>query len=90
MLNSDLALEAKEMYEEDAGEVTEIEGVKATVTKDGDITVTKVEILNEKGEKALGKAKGTYHPRYRPRGPAGDWRTCRSRPSSPDPVPQPR
>ena len=60
MLNSDLALEAKEMYEENAGKVTEIEGVKATVTKDGDITVTKVEILNEKGEKALGKAKGTY------------------------------
>ena len=60
MLNSDLALEAKEMYEEDAGEVTEIEGVKATVTKDGDVTVTKVEILNENGEKALGKAKGTY------------------------------
>ncbi len=60
MLNSDLALEAKEMYEEDAGEVTEIDGVKAIVTKDGDITVTKVEILNENGEKTLGKAKGTY------------------------------
>ena len=27
MLNSDLALEAKEMYEENAGEITEINGV---------------------------------------------------------------
>lgn len=60
MLNSDLALEAKEMYEENAGEITEISGVKATVKKENDILITKVEILNERGERALGKPKGTY------------------------------
>ena len=60
MLNSDLALEAKEMYEENAGELTEISGVKATVKKEKGITITKVEILNEKGEKNLGKPKGKY------------------------------
>ena len=38
MLNSDLALEAKEMYEENAGELTEINGVKATVKKQNGIT----------------------------------------------------
>lgn len=60
MLNSDLALEAKEMYEENAGEITELNGVKAKVTKENDIVVTKVEILNKNGEKLLGKPCGTY------------------------------
>lgn len=60
MQNFDLALEAKEMYEENAGEITEINGVKAVVTKENDIVVTKVEILNQKGEEALGKPVGKY------------------------------
>ena len=60
MLYSDLALEAKEMYEENAGEITEINGVKATVTRENNLLITKVEILNERGEKALQKPKGTY------------------------------
>ena len=60
MLNSDLALEAKEMYEENAGRITEINGVKATVTRKNDIVVTKVEILNENGENILDKPRGTY------------------------------
>ncbi len=60
MLNFDLALEAKEMYEENAGEITEINGVKATVTKENDIVVTNVEVLNHKGAEALGKPVGKY------------------------------
>ena len=60
MIRTDLALEAKEMYHESAGSVTEIEGVKArTEEKDG-LTVTTVEILNEHGKQALGKEIGTY------------------------------
>lgn len=60
MLRTDLALEAKEMYHENAGEVTEIDGVRAkTVDKDG-LKITTVEILNEKGKQALQKEIGTY------------------------------
>ena len=57
MIRTDLALEAKEMYHESTGSVTEIEGVKArTEEKDG-LTVTTVEILNEHGNRHL------YHHR---------------------------
>lgn len=60
MIRTDLALEAKEMYHESAGTVTEIDGVRAeTEDKDG-IIITTVEILNENGKKALGKEIGTY------------------------------
>ncbi len=60
MFRTDLALEAKEMVHEKAGETTEINGVKAkSLEKDG-ITVTTVDILNEQGKKALGKEIGRY------------------------------
>ena len=60
MLRTDLALEAKEMYHEDSGDTSEIDGVIATTYKESDITVTKVEILNENGSVAIGKPIGNY------------------------------
>ena len=60
MIRTDLALESKELYHENAGIVTEIEGVKATVSEYDKMTVTVVEVLDEKGEKAINKKQGKY------------------------------
>ena len=60
MIRTDLALESKELYHENAGRVTEIEGVKATVSEYDKMTVTVVEVLDEKGEKAINKKQGKY------------------------------
>ena len=58
---TDLALEAREMYFENALLETEAEGVKAEEESFGDdIKVTRVRILNEEGYKNLGKEKGYY------------------------------
>ncbi|MBR3942181.1 MAG: GPR endopeptidase, partial [Clostridia bacterium] len=60
MRRTDLALEAKEMYHENAGGTSDIEGVRATTEECDGITVTTVEILNKKGKEALQKEIGTY------------------------------
>lgn len=60
MIRTDLALEAKEMYHETAGDVTEIDGVKATTNERDGLIITTVQILNEKGKHALNKEQGTY------------------------------
>ena len=60
-IRTDLALEAQEMFVQCSEEKAEkIDGVDSDVTKTGSITKTKIKILNENGEKALGKPKGTY------------------------------
>ena len=59
-IRTDLALEARELYNQTAKETSEINGVEADVKKDSGITITKITITNENGEKALGKPKGTY------------------------------
>ena len=57
---TDLALEAKELWEESAQQTARLEGVAAfTETREGFLTET-VEILDERGEKALGKPVGRY------------------------------
>ena len=57
---TDLALEAKELWEESARQTAKLEGVTAfTETREGFLTET-VEILDERGEKALGKPAGRY------------------------------
>ena len=57
---TDLALEAKELWEESARQTARLEGVAAfTETREGFLTET-VEILDERGEKALGKPAGRY------------------------------
>ena len=57
---TDLALEAKELWEESAGQTTKLPGVRAGTRRMGRCTVTKVDILDEEGEKALGKPRGRY------------------------------
>ena len=57
---TDLALEAKELWEESARQTAKLEGVAAfTETREGFLTET-VEILDERGEEALGKPAGRY------------------------------
>lgn len=57
---TDLALEARELWQESAERTTRLSGVKAVKTKQEGYPVTRVEILNETGEAALGKPKGSY------------------------------
>lgn len=57
---TDLALEARELSQQTAGTAGELEGVRAVeVTREG-YPVTRVEVLNAEGEKAIGKPAGTY------------------------------
>lgn len=56
-IRTDLAVEARELTK---GEAEEIDGVKADTHQEENLSVTTVEILNEKGQKALGKAIGKY------------------------------
>ncbi|MDO4743934.1 MAG: GPR endopeptidase [Clostridia bacterium] len=58
---TDLALEARELYFETSSLTTDAEGVKAEEEEaDYGINITRVMVTNSKGEKALGKAIGTY------------------------------
>ncbi len=58
---TDLAIEAREMYFESSAIETDAEGVEAEEEQCGEgIAVTRVKILNEKGEKCLGKGVGCY------------------------------
>ena len=57
---TDLALEARELWQESAGETTKLSGVKAGDSQREGIPVTTVSILDQAGEEALGKPKGNY------------------------------
>ena len=57
---TDLALEAKEIWQESAEKTTKLSGVKAKKQTVEGYPVTRVEILNGEGEAALGKPRGTY------------------------------
>ena len=57
---TDLALEARELWQESAERTSRLSGVKATKTKLEGYPLTRVEILDQRGEKALGKPKGSY------------------------------
>ena len=57
---TDLALEAKEIWEESASETTKLSGVIAREEERSGYRVTHVEILDEAGEAALGKPRGQY------------------------------
>ncbi len=58
-VRTDLALEMAELYWETAAE-QEIPGVKCDEGGDGDVQITRVEIINEEGEEIIGKKKGKY------------------------------
>ena len=57
---TDLALEARELWQESAEKTTRLNGVKAAKQRAEGYPVTRVDILDERGEKALGKPRGTY------------------------------
>lgn len=57
---TDLALEAKELWEESAARTSQLPGVMAREETVGSYHITHVDILDEEGEAALGKPKGRY------------------------------
>lgn len=56
-IRTDLALEAHKLSSADGKEIS---GVAVSEYKRGGAAVTKVDVLNEQGEKAIGKAAGSY------------------------------
>lgn len=59
-IRTDLALEAREIYSENAKDKEEIDGVDVKIKKNEGITTTKIRITNENGVRALGKPIGSY------------------------------
>lgn len=59
-IRTDLALEAHRLWRETAGETTKLSGVAASEETVEGFPVTRVEILDQEGETALGKPRGTY------------------------------
>ena len=57
---TDLALEARELWQESAGRTTKLPGVKAREEKCQGYPLTRVDILDRRGEEALGKPAGSY------------------------------
>ncbi len=57
---TDLALEARELWQESAERTTRLAGVKAAKQKQEGYPVTRVDILDHRGEEALGKPQGSY------------------------------
>lgn len=57
---TDLALEAREIWQESAEKTTRLSGVKATKQRQEGYPVTRVDILDGWGEAALGKPQGSY------------------------------
>ena len=59
---TDLALERRDIYKKINAIDDEIDGIKMQkeIKKEDNVEITRVEILDEKGEEALGKPKGTY------------------------------
>lgn len=57
---TDLALEARELWQESAEKTTRLSGVRAAKTKLEGYPLTRVDILDSRGEEALGKPRGSY------------------------------
>lgn len=57
---TDLAMEARELWQEEAGELTALSGVEARDSVREGIPVNTVRVLSEAGERALGKPRGNY------------------------------
>ena len=60
MIRTDLALEARQLWQESADRTTRLEGVRAREGRRFGLPVTVVRVLDERGEQALGKPRGTY------------------------------
>lgn len=59
-IRTDLAIEAQELWRESMGKATQLDGVRARHERRGGFGVSVVEILDERGEQALGKPRGKY------------------------------
>ena len=57
---TDLAMEAKALYERSAQEQTKLSGVVAREQEKHGVRMTVVKITSAEGEQALGKPRGTY------------------------------
>lgn len=57
---TDLALEARELWQEQTGKVSVLPGVEAHNSLREGIPVNTVRVLNQQGEQALGKPQGSY------------------------------
>ena len=57
---TDLALEARELWQESAEKTSRLPGVKAAKQRQEGYPVTRVDILDERGEEALGTPRGSY------------------------------
>ncbi len=57
---TDLAMEAREIWQESAGKTTALPGVKAREHRAKGVTTTVVEILDQRGVRTLEKPEGTY------------------------------
>ena len=57
---TDLAAEARQLWQESAGKTSSLRGVKAREGVQRGFPVTEVEILNREGSEALGKPEGRY------------------------------
>lgn len=57
---TDLAMEAYTLWKKDAGETTELPGVMAREEDADGVHITRVEILDDRGARALGKPVGRY------------------------------
>ena len=57
---TDLAMEAYSLWRQEAGETTKLSGVRAREEDAGGVHITRVEILDEEGARALGKPQGRY------------------------------
>lgn len=57
---TDLALEARELWQEQAEQTTKLSGVRAREQRAKGISTTVVEVLNREGAQNLGKPVGTY------------------------------
>ena len=58
---TDLASEAHRLWRQSAGETSALPGVRAEESRHGPLSVTAVEILDERGQQALGKPPGLYY-----------------------------
>ncbi len=59
-IRTDLALEAHQLWQESAGDTTELPGVRASTQRRHGLELTTVEILDQTGQAALGKPPGRY------------------------------
>ncbi len=59
MRRTDLALEARELWQERTGALTALPGVEARDSVREGVPVSTVKVLDSRGEEALGKPRGT-------------------------------